>query len=149
MLGAPCARAPAAPGPRPGGASPQSPWGFECKEVSASTVFITSCRNSFPKPSSLRRELSPGVPTRLTDTLSQVPEPRRELVATRTVYLLMSCHLGVRSAAGNEAGLAGCKRESRPGGGAGGSARPHVPGWGPVACALTVVSPGAATPKPA
>lgn len=70
-------------------------------------------------------------------------------MATRTVYLLMICCLGVRSAAGNEAGLAGCKRESHRGGGAGGSARPHVPGWGPVACALTVVSRGATIPKPA
>lgn len=79
--------------------------------VSASTVLIASWRNSFPKPSSLRRELLPGVPTRLTDTLSQVPEPRREPVATRTVYSLMTCHLGVQSATGNEAGLAGRMRE--------------------------------------
>ena len=74
-------------------------------------ALIASWRKSFLKPSSLRRELSSGVPSRLTDTLSQVPEPRREPVATRTVYLLMTCRQGVRSAAGNQAGLAGCRRE--------------------------------------
>lgn len=60
-----------------------------------------------PEVACLRDRLLPACPTRLNDALSQVPEPRNEPVATRTLYSPTADCRGVQSAAGDRVGEAG------------------------------------------